>query len=107
MQVGTKTNSLIWCGELIPTAIFRVNFLIRLSKCFPKALPPVAAADLFTEAPEGPAAEPTWRSPEQLLLYFFLVRILRQADQTSFAELARMGLRPDGSATESEAHDGA
>lgn len=54
-------------------------------------LTPVEDDELYAESVQGPAAQLAWESQGQLLLYFFLVRVLRQADQQSF-EMLRRGL---------------
>ncbi len=62
-------------------------------------LPPVPEGELVpaAEAIRNLAPAPDWHSAEQILLYFFLVRILRSTDQASFDELRRLRIRPDGS----------
>ncbi|MGI8552417.1 MAG: CRISPR-associated helicase Cas3' [Dehalococcoidia bacterium] len=55
-------------------------------------LPAIGERELYDEASAGLAAPLVWRSEQQLLLYFFLVRVLRQADQKSFEELQGLGL---------------
>lgn len=59
----------------------------------------IAEGELIStaEAAGSQAIAPNWHSPEQVLLYFFLVRVLRSADQASFDELRWLHMRPDGS----------